>query len=315
MDLLTHSLLLILFCFSLSYSDNTSLVYKSCADETFLMSSTKSHSQALSSLFQELVSRSSESKFFKTSEGSDDGQAAFFGLFQCREDLSNQACRDCVRALPDMSSSLCKEAASGRVQLQGCYLRYEPDGVLGKYHESEMLHKTCGEQSEGIGGFEQMRDAAFSALEGEMENSNGFCKTGYELVQATAQCEGGIEACECGECVNQAVRFAQEECGSAFSGEIYMDKCFLSYVYYPQGIPGNLNPGMNFSNLVILLELSDCVRFSNTKLTFVLGERESKNGNGINGKTVAIVLGGAAALCFGFIFLMVIKSWTKKDDD
>lgn len=250
--LLFHALTMLL-CFAHSLpsvkpsSNNSSLVYKSCADQTRL-SSTKSHSNTLSSLFEELVLQSSKSKFFKTTQGSDDDQTAIFGLFQCREDISNDDCRNCVKALPDMSTSLCKEAESARVQLQGCYIRYEPDGVLDKYSENKLLHKTCGEPYPGTGRFEEMRDAAFSALEDDIANSGGFCKMSYELVQVIAQCEGELDACECGECVNGAVQIAREECGNAVSGEFYLDKCFMTYSYYPEGVPGKLNPG----NLMIL---------------------------------------------------------------
>lgn len=247
LPLLFHAMIM-LFCFAVSLpsvkpiSNESSLVYKSCADQKHL-SSTMSHSQTLSSLFEELVLQSSKSKFFKTTHGSDDDQTAIYGLFQCREDISNEECGNCVKALPAMSSSLCKQAESARVQLPGCYIRYEPDWLPNEYSENKLLHKTCGEPNPLIGGFVETRDAAFSALEDGIASSRGFCKTSYEFVQVMAQCEGEMEACECGECVNEAVRIAQEECGPAVSGEIYLDKCFMSYSYSPEGVPGRSNPG------------------------------------------------------------------------
>lgn len=101
-----------------------------------------------------------------------------------------------------------------------------------------LLHKTCGPESSQGSGLGAMRDAALLALEDSVVEQGGFCKVKFELVQAVAQCEGEVEACECGLCVNKAVELAQEECGGSVSAEIYLEKCFLSYSYYPQGVPG-----------------------------------------------------------------------------
>ncbi|CAN6714726.1 unnamed protein product [Malus baccata var. baccata] len=42
--------------------------------------------------------------------------------------------------------------------------------------------------------------------------------------------------------------------------------------------------------------------------------RDGDGGNEGN-ESVAIVVGGAAALCFAFIFFLFVKSWSKKEDD
>ena len=239
---------------------NNSIIFKSCSDQTILTTN-QSHSQALSSLFQALVSQSSKSKFFKTTELSDaDDQTAISGLFQCREDITNKDCQNCVKTLPGITTNLCKQASSARVQLQECYIRYEPEDIyLEKYYsqnEVVLLHKTCGQESNQVAGFEEMRNEAFLALEDaivEEGGRGGFCKMNYELVQVMVQCEGEMEACECGECVNMAVEVAKEECGKAVSAEIYLDKCFLSYSYYPHGIPGNI--------FQFLMFLHVCFRF------------------------------------------------------
>jgi hypothetical protein len=68
-----------------------------------------------------------------------------------------------------------------------------------------------------------------------------------------AQCEGDLGGCECGECVNNAEQIAQEECGESVSGEIYLDKCFISYTFYPDGKPINPHPGK--------LHISGCKRY------------------------------------------------------
>lgn len=89
-----------------------------------------------------------------------------------------------------------------------------------------------------------MRDHAFAELEsGVVEgNHEGFYEGDYgEKMHAMAQCQGdllGENERDCGECVRNAVRLAREECGESISGQVYMDGCFMSYSYYPYGIPG-----------------------------------------------------------------------------
>ena len=52
-----------------------------------------------------------------------------------------------------------------------------------------------------------------------------------------AQCEGDLSTGDCGQCVTQAVQHVEVECGGAPSGQVYLDKCYISYSYYPHGVP------------------------------------------------------------------------------
>ncbi|KAI5326722.1 hypothetical protein L3X38_035796 [Prunus dulcis] len=268
-------------------SDYNTLVYNQCANQTFTTPPTQ---QTLSSLFQELIAHSSQSKFFKHTQATgddDETQTGISGLFQCIQDISNEECQSCVSTLPDLSNTLCRESVSARVQLHGCYMHYELDGYDSESSNHKLMHQTCGELSNGLaGGFEEMRDTAFAALEsGIVMNGDGFYKTSYEAVQVMAQCVGGLGTCECGLCVSSAVQIAEAECGAALSGQIYLEECFLSYTYHPDEIPDHPHP------------------------------EKRRDRNGSNGKSVAIVVGGAAALCLGFVFLLFVKSWSKKEDD
>ncbi|XP_009333590.2 plasmodesmata-located protein 3-like [Pyrus x bretschneideri] len=275
-------------------SDYNSLVYTKCANRTFATPPTKSQvpQQTLSSLLQQLTSHSSQSKFYRHAEaGVDNNEAGISGLFQCRQDLSKEECHSCVNTLHNLSNTLCQESVSARVQLHGCYVHYELDGIDSEPSNDRLMHKTCGEDfANGVAAvFEEMRDAAFAALESGVADGGGFCKTGYEAVQVMAQCSGGLGGCECGECVGRAVQIAEEECGGAVSGQIYLEECLLSYSYHPDEIPDE-HPHDPEKH------------------------RDGDGGNGGN-ESVAIVVGGAAALCLAFIFFLFVKSWSKKEDD
>lgn len=216
-----------------SASDYTSLVYKGCSKQVF-SDPTGVYSQTLSALLGSLVQQSSKTKFFKTSSGS--GQTSFSGLFQCRGDLSNADCYNCVSKLPSMADNLCGKTMAARVQLYGCYLLYEISGFT-QISGMELLYKTCGTTNVAGTGFEERRDTAFSVMENGVVSGHGFYATNYQSMYVLAQCEGDLGDSDCSECVKTAVQRSEVECGSSISGQIYLHKCFISYSYYPNGVP------------------------------------------------------------------------------
>ncbi|KAK4421607.1 Plasmodesmata-located protein 2 [Sesamum alatum] len=297
--------LLILTIFQLtplskSAADSTSIVYKGCAKQA-LSDPSGVYSQALSSLFGTLIAQSSKAKFFKTTTGS--GQTTITGLFQCRGDLSNVDCYTCVSRLPILIDKLCGRPIAARMQLLGCYMLYEVAGFA-QISGMEMLYKSCSGTNVGGAGFEERRDTALSSLENGMSSSSGFYTTSYESVYAMGQCEGDVGASDCVECVKSAVQRAQVECGSSISGQVYLHKCFISYSYYPHGAPKK-SSSASYSS-----PSSSSSSSSSSSLS------SSSSGSGpTTGKTVAIILGGAAGVGFLIICLLFARGLVKKKDD
>jgi len=106
-------------------TEYTTLIYKGCARQQFSDPSGL-YSQALSAMFGSLVSQSTKTRFYKTTTGT--STTTITGLFQCRGDLSNHDCYNCVSRLPVLSDKLCGKTIASRVQLSGCYLLYEVSG-------------------------------------------------------------------------------------------------------------------------------------------------------------------------------------------
>ncbi|PHT39142.1 Cysteine-rich repeat secretory protein 3 [Capsicum baccatum] len=270
-------------------SGNTYLVYKGCAKQA-LSDPSGVYSQALSTLFGSLVSQSSKSKFYKTTTGT--GQSTVTGLFQCRGDLSNVECYNCVNGLPILIDKLCGTPVAARIQLLGCYMLYEVSGFP-QISGMEMLYKTCSGKNAPGSGFEEKRDTAFSSLENGMvsSGSNGFYTANYESVFVLGQCEGDVGSGDCGECVKSAVQKAQVECGSSISGQIFLHKCFVSFNYYPNGAPKRPSSSSSYWS------------------------PSPSEGTGQNtGKTVAIILGGAAGVGFLVICMLFARNQMKKHD-
>ncbi|KAL6648826.1 hypothetical protein ACP70R_013050 [Stipagrostis hirtigluma subsp. patula] len=259
-------------------ADLEALIYKGCANQSFPGGAVPPTVSALSA---SLSAQSASTKFYKTSSSSAAApSASVFGLFQCRGDLSGTDCAACVSRAMASWADVCGASVAARVQLAGCLALYEVSGFP-QVSGVQMLFKTCGTGSGGGGDFEMRRDTAFAQLEGGVAaSSGGFVATSYQAVYAMAQCEGDLSKGDCGQCVTQAVQHVEVECGGAPSGQVYLDKCYISYSYYPHGVP---------------------------------------HGGGLGGqqtaKTVAIVLGGAVGLGFLVICLLFARSLVKKKDE
>ena len=55
----------------------------------------------------------------------------------------------------------------------------------------------------------------------------GFA-TSFQQVYALAQCDVYYS-----NCVTQVMQRVAVECGGAPSGQVYLDKCYITYSYYP----------------------------------------------------------------------------------
>ncbi|XP_074558798.1 plasmodesmata-located protein 3-like [Curcuma longa] len=280
----------ILLCLSplASAGDLYNLVYKGCANQS-LSGGGAAYGQTLAAMSTSLTTQAASSKFYKTTASSSYGGQSLFGLFQCRGDLSNSDCSACVARLLPMWPSLCGASAAARVQLAGCYALYQVSGFP-QISGTQLLYKTCGSGSGG-GDFEVKRDTAFSQLQSGVAGGKGFFATSYGSVYAIAQCEGDLSSGDCSDCVAQAVQKSEVECGGASSGQVYLDKCYISYSYYANGVTTAGGGGGGS------------------------GSGGGGGGGGQTGKTVAIVVGAAAGVGFLIICLLFARSVVKRDED
>lgn len=265
------------FPFVATAADYTNLVFKGCADQKF-QDPSGVYLQNLKNLMQDLVSQSSQRTFSTAASGEDPN--AINGLYQCRGDLSTSQCYSCVSKIPKISDKVCGKAVAARVQLSGCYLRYEISGFK-QVPETEFLYKVCGSSSSGRTEFEKRRETAFNMAEEGVKSGSSLFYTGdYQSVYVLAQCQGDMGTANCGDCVKTAFETVKNDCGDSVSAQLYLHKCYISYSYYPNGIP-----------------------------TISSGTGETRQRTQ---KTVAIAVGGVAGLGFLVVCLMFLKSVVKK---
>ncbi|CAN7027296.1 hypothetical protein BRARA_F03775 [Brassica rapa] len=272
----------------ISGDNNKNLIFKGCASQKS-PDPTGAFSQNLNTLFTSLLSQSAQRSFASTTAGTDN-TTAVTGVFQCRGDLPAAQCYDCVSKIPKLVSKLCggggddgNVVVAARVQLSGCYIRYEISGFR-QTSGTEMLFRVCGKKQSGDPGFAGKRDTAFGAAENGVKtggDGGGFYAGQYESVYVLGQCEGSLGNSDCGECVKDGFEKAKSECGDSISGQVYLHKCFVSYSYYSHGVP-NISP------------LSDGEKRQHTQ------------------RTIALAVGGVAVLGFVIVCLLVLKSAMKK---
>nr|XP_043636637.1 plasmodesmata-located protein 3-like [Erigeron canadensis] len=295
-------LLLILTIYSLSSQttslaaskDITTLVFKGCANQKFQDPSGIS-SQNLQTLYNTLISQSSSNTFYNTTTGNDQLTAtSLTGLYQCRGDLSNSDCNKCIKKVPDTIQKVCGgNTIAARIQLDGCYLKYEVVGFP-PASSTDLLFKQCGTNRASGSGFDQRLESALEQIQKGVGNDKGFYSGVYQSVYVLGQCEGDLGNDDCGNCIKSAGENAKSVCGSSLSAQIYLEKCYISYTYYPNGVPGSGTGGGGGG--------------------IQTGETETGGGGGRHStqKTVAIIIGGLAGLFLGIAFLLVLKSAFKK---
>ncbi|KAD3068544.1 hypothetical protein E3N88_36424 [Mikania micrantha] len=300
---LRHLLLLLFLLHCSSASDLTNLIYKGCANQNF---QNPIATENLKSLYTTLVSQSSNVNFYKsTSGGNDQSTTSITGLYQCRGDLSNTDCNTCVKKLPETIQRVCnRDTIAARAQLVGCYMRYEVYGFQ-QVPATDLLYKQCGSRRVSESGFDERLEAALSLIPKGVLAGKGYYAGGYQSVYVLGQCEGDLGGGECVNCVRSAAEIGRSECRSSISGHIFLQQCYISYTYYPDGVPGAGEGGGDVGGV-------------ETGAAEIEGDDEGGGGGGGRNNTqkaVAIVFGGLAALGLVVAFLLVLKSAFKKKKD
>lgn len=269
---------------SSSASDRTTnLVFKGCANQNFPQDAP--YGEALQNLLEALITQSESTKFSNATSSPPTAQpVAINGLFQCRGDLSASSCRGCVEKAKTLIPKLCGGGSiAARIQLNGCYLSYALSNFKQPGDEDE-IYKVCdSDRVSGSGFGDRLGVALNEVVKGVGSGNSGFYAGEYQDVYVMGQCEGGLGGGECVNCVKSAVGRVVAECGGAVSGQVYLEKCYVSYKYYPRGV----NMGQENS-------LSSSGSGKNTQ------------------KIIALVLGGVLGVGLVMACLLFTKSALKK---
>ncbi|KAL8137522.1 hypothetical protein V2J09_003523 [Rumex salicifolius] len=224
----TAAVLIVFFLVHQSSAAVDSFVYVGCSQAKFTPGTP--YENSVDSILTSLVNSASYSSFNKFTVGGSGTGGAVYGLFQCRPDLSNSDCSQCVARSVSQLGVLCANSAGAVLQLDGCLVRYDDVAFLG-VEDKSLVSKKCGPQL-GYGDSDELthRDSVLGYLDGGGgAQSQLFRVSGSGNVQGVAECVGDLSAAECQDCLGEAIGRLKSDCGVAAWGDVYLAKCYARY--------------------------------------------------------------------------------------
>ncbi|KAL6969996.1 hypothetical protein U1Q18_029705 [Sarracenia purpurea var. burkii] len=181
----------------------------------------------VNSLLTSLVNSASICTFnnFKISVPGSGPNDVVYGLFQCRGDLQNSTCRDCVARAVSQLGVLCVDSTGGGLQLEGCFVKYDRNPFLGVEDKTVVLKKcgpSIGYDSDALTRFDAVMD--YLAAGGQFFRVGGSGK-----VQGMAQCVQDLSVGLCQDCLSEAIGQLKSNCGSAAWGDLFLGKCYARF--------------------------------------------------------------------------------------
>ncbi|KAG9452416.1 hypothetical protein H6P81_005320 [Aristolochia fimbriata] len=181
----------------------------------------------LNSLLSSIVGSSSQSSYnsFAIGNGtSGPPDAAAYGLYQCRGDLKLDSCSNCVQNAVGQLGLVCAYSNGARLELDGCYVRYENMDFLSKL-DTTLVHKKCSPKTSEEEEFFRRRDDVLA----DLQAGTGFRVSSLGMVEGIAQCLGDLSSEDCSKCLGEAVAKLKNVCGSAVAADAYLSQCYARY--------------------------------------------------------------------------------------
>lgn len=214
--------------------DTSAVVYILCNTQSYSNGST--FSEELSSVLQTLQKEASSAPYFSTQEDT------VVGAYQCRGDLSLDTCSQCVNSAAQSALSSCPNAIGSRVQLDGCFLRYENYSFF--VEDSSVVVELCNTQKDNSSSFQthvtqllrQVTNAApnnkllYASARSALTSSSANASSNY--LYALAQCLNYLSPAACARCL-AAHSSSWQDCEFAVGAQVHSVSCYYRFEIYP----------------------------------------------------------------------------------
>ncbi|KAK9060088.1 hypothetical protein SSX86_020792 [Deinandra increscens subsp. villosa] len=209
----------------LSASTGDSNIHIQCSHLNF--TSTSTYKSNTISLFTSLVNSASLYNFkkFHTTRPSDD--AAVYGLFQCRGDLSSTNCKTCVAKAVSHLMTSCPMSKSGQILLlqEGCFVKYDNTSFFGTQDKTE-LYKRCGSSI----GYNSDISNRINGVLAYLVGGTGYFRMGdFGSIRGVAQCVQDLSLSYCEDCLTEACERLRSDCETSTWADMYLGKCYIRY--------------------------------------------------------------------------------------
>ncbi|KAG7974362.1 hypothetical protein I3843_06G045600 [Carya illinoinensis] len=269
---------------TLSDSAIDTYVFAGCSQLKYTPGS--SYENSVNSILTSLVNSAMFTTYNNFTNTGSTQQDTVYGLFQCRGDLQENDCAQCVARSVSQLGTLCVNSCGGALQLEGCFVKYDNTTFLG-VEDKTVVSKKCGAPTIGYDSDALTRRDAVLAYLGTGDGGayKTFRSSTSGDLQGVAQCVGDLSAGECQDCLTDAIGMLKTECGTAAWGDMFLAKCYVRYT--GGGVRSHTGEDYNYGN----------------------GEG---NDDHEWDRTLAIIIGGIAAVGLLIIFLSFLNKHFEK---
>ncbi|KAL2931199.1 Cysteine-rich receptor-like protein kinase 25 [Bienertia sinuspersici] len=226
-------------------------VYALCP-EMDTVSANSRYQQNINTVLSYLSSNSSnKNRFFNTSIGN--GHDKVYGLFFCRLDVNNTACKKCVSLATTALATRCPGKKDSTVwYYDQCVLHYSNRSFLGTMHDSPMIPMWNRQNSldiwnvtSNMSGFTQvlldtMWKATLNATSGRIERKFATKETKFtgnftylNQLYTLVECTPDISLKDCRSCLKMVIGNTTELCNVKAGCTLMCPNCNMRYDIYP----------------------------------------------------------------------------------
>lgn len=157
-----------------------------------------------------------------------------YGLAQCYQDLSKSDCLSCYAAVRTRLPS-CLQSLSGRLYLDGCFMRYDTyefyDETLDSTKDSVNCSGNIVKDEKKLVEFNESVGVLIDKISGVDAWKKGFRVAQVKGVFGLAQCWKSLSKEECRECLENAGEKVRG-CSPGKEGRVMNAGCYLRYSDY-----------------------------------------------------------------------------------
>ncbi|KAG8063628.1 hypothetical protein GUJ93_ZPchr0003g17559 [Zizania palustris] len=196
-------------------------------------------SASISTLSYDLAVQCSTAGGFVTSSVGK-GKNVFYGLAQCRGDVSAGDCKSCLGIAVKHLASDCNFLADARIWYDYCSMRYRKADFVGQLDTDAGVILVSVVTMDNPKKFQEaVRKAMGKAMAQVAEafpDGMGRVKVKYTPsvnIYGLAECSPDLESAACAQCLSTAVSRFNETCGAAQGCQINYSSCRVRYEIHP----------------------------------------------------------------------------------
>uniref|UniRef100_A0A7C8ZNH2 Gnk2-homologous domain-containing protein n=1 Tax=Opuntia streptacantha TaxID=393608 RepID=A0A7C8ZNH2_OPUST len=178
-------------------------------------------------------------RFIASSYGT--GENIVYGLAQCREDVDDKDCSECIEVATQRIRDSCPDKPDAQIWYNSCLLTYSPDKFFGNFDTSNRVFTVPNYKD--VDDPQALREALrilFALLIGDAidANNRGFATGQVRLSESNtlhgmAQCTLDLSSSACAQCLDVATKHFEMYCGHSIGCRVFYSSCAVRYELGP----------------------------------------------------------------------------------